>query len=199
MALDKNHFSNKLLQEKERLNKKMSQSEGLGRHENLKESTQELSLYDNHPADMGTENYERSKDLALHDHEMRKYRAIELALEKIEAGDYGLCEGCRQGIDPARLEEIPETRFCLKCKEREEMLTAVRERPLEEDTIKPPFPRSKDPDYTLYDREDAWQDVARFNRLHHVHYEDVGEDEESRGNVEETDKLSNEDYRKQLE
>jgi len=46
----------------------------------------------------------------------RKLKAINYALGQLEAGTYGICERCGQPIDPARLEAIPETTLCIKCK-----------------------------------------------------------------------------------
>ena len=40
---------------------------------------------------------------------------IEAALKKIKTGTYGICERCRQPIDPARLEAKPQALYCLKC------------------------------------------------------------------------------------
>ena len=41
-------------------------------------STGDLSAYDNHPGDEGTELYEREKDLALFEHEREHLHDIEL-------------------------------------------------------------------------------------------------------------------------
>jgi len=43
---------------------------------------------------------------------------IEHALEKIEKGTYGFCDGCGQPIDPERLKALPHTAFCLSCKSK---------------------------------------------------------------------------------
>jgi DnaK suppressor protein len=45
-----------------------------------------------------------------------KLRDINLALEKIKKGNYGICEKCQREIEIDRLEAIPEARFCKKCK-----------------------------------------------------------------------------------
>jgi len=45
-----------------------------------------------------------------------KWRNINLALEKIKKGNYGICEKCGKEIDEKRLKIYPEARFCLKCK-----------------------------------------------------------------------------------
>lgn len=60
----------------------------------MEDSTGELSNYDNHPGDQGTELYEREKDLALTEHDRDEIRDIERALSAIEAGEYGKCEVC---------------------------------------------------------------------------------------------------------
>ena len=44
-----------------------------------------------------------------------RLRDINLALEKIEKGQYGECEKCNKKIDENRLEVCPEARFCLGC------------------------------------------------------------------------------------
>lgn len=51
----------------------------------------------------------------IHEQE-RKLKAIEDVLQQAHQGMYGICERCGQPIDPARLEAIPETTFCLECK-----------------------------------------------------------------------------------
>lgn len=43
--------------------------------------------------------------------------SIEYALQQLQAGTpYGICERCGRPIDPARLEALPETTFCIQCK-----------------------------------------------------------------------------------
>jgi RNA polymerase-binding transcription factor DksA len=41
---------------------------------------------------------------------------VEHALQKYEAGTYGLCDSCGQAIEQARLEAIPQASLCMKCK-----------------------------------------------------------------------------------
>lgn len=41
---------------------------------------------------------------------------VEHALQKYEAGTYGLCDSCGQPIERARLEAIPQASLCLNCK-----------------------------------------------------------------------------------
>lgn len=43
---------------------------------------------------------------------------IEKALERIKNNEYGKCRVCKQQISQARLEIIPESDLCIKCKTR---------------------------------------------------------------------------------
>lgn len=45
-----------------------------------------------------------------------KLKEINLALEKMEKGKYGICEKCGGEIEEKLLKAYPETRFCQKCK-----------------------------------------------------------------------------------
>jgi len=47
-----------------------------------------------------------------------KLRDINLALEKIKKGKYGVCENCGKKISQKRLKVSPEARLCLKCGKR---------------------------------------------------------------------------------
>jgi DnaK suppressor protein len=45
---------------------------------------------------------------------------IDRALQKIEAGEFGICEECNEEISVKRLEARPETSLCIRCKEDQE-------------------------------------------------------------------------------
>ena len=42
-------------------------------------------------------------------------RDINLALEKIKKGTYGICEKCKKPISQARLKVYPQARYCKNC------------------------------------------------------------------------------------
>ncbi|MEK7070902.1 MAG: TraR/DksA C4-type zinc finger protein, partial [Patescibacteria group bacterium] len=48
----------------------------------------------------------------------RKVVDMDLALTKVEKGTYGRCEKCSMPIPLARLELIPEARFCIDCERK---------------------------------------------------------------------------------
>jgi len=66
-----------------------------------------------------TESFELEKRLALEKRIRDQLADVEHALQKFEQGTYGLCEGCGQPIDPARLEALPQAKLCLNCKAKD--------------------------------------------------------------------------------
>jgi RNA polymerase-binding transcription factor DksA len=72
--------------------------------------TSELADYDQHPADRGTDVFEREKDLSILDGLEAELAEIEAAIERIDQGTYGIDELTGEPIDPERLEVVPEAR-----------------------------------------------------------------------------------------
>ena len=72
--------------------------------------------------------YEREKTLALIRTLESKLESIEQALRLAERGTYGICEKCGEKIDPARLEALPHTTLCVKCKSQIERVAGLRAR-----------------------------------------------------------------------
>lgn len=119
----------------------------------------ELSTYDNHPGDIGSEVFERSKDLALRETAALTLTAVNEALEKINNGTYGFCDVCGEIIPKERLEAVPYTTLCRDCKDNEEKMPDRNIRPVEEEVLEKPFARTitDDPDAVWYDGENAWR------------------------------------------
>ncbi|MHB8158326.1 MAG: TraR/DksA C4-type zinc finger protein [Desulfocucumaceae bacterium] len=136
-----------------------------GLHESLAGSISELSMYDNHPADIGSEVFERSKDFALREDALHMASAIDDALYKIEKGTYGKCDLCGKDISLDRLEAIPYTTLCLDCKSEGELDTGAENRPVEEDVMEDVYARPFDDkvDNVEFDWEDSFQEVAGWN------------------------------------
>ena len=84
------------------------------RDESEDDSISELSSNDQHPADIGSETFEREKDLSILEQVESELADVEHALRRLEDGTYGTCEACGRPIDEARLEALPAARFCLK-------------------------------------------------------------------------------------
>ncbi len=52
--------------------------------------------------------------------ESRELGQIDMALEKINNGTYGVCEKCGEGISPARLKALPFASMCIRCQTEDE-------------------------------------------------------------------------------
>lgn len=125
--------------------------------ENAKESSGELSMYDNHPADMGTVLFEREKDLALHEHAESELSKVEDALLAIDKGSYGVCKVCNTVIPFERLEAVPYTALCIEhAKEGENNV----EKNVILNSVEDPFEQTRDKRGRDY--ENSFQEVAEF-------------------------------------
>jgi RNA polymerase-binding transcription factor DksA len=83
------------------------------RSESEQENLSELSTAAQHQADLGTETFDRERDLSILEQVEAELGDVEHALARLENGTYGLCEACGRPIDEARLEAQPATRFCM--------------------------------------------------------------------------------------
>ncbi|NUQ64927.1 MAG: TraR/DksA family transcriptional regulator [Pirellulales bacterium] len=52
--------------------------------------------------------------------ESRELARIEVALERMRQGEYGICEGCSTNIPMARLNALPYATLCIKCQREAE-------------------------------------------------------------------------------
>ncbi|NVK79758.1 TraR/DksA family transcriptional regulator [Streptomyces morookaense] len=71
-------------------------------------------------ADTGTKNIAREHELALAAHARETLQQTEHALERLDAGTYGLCESCGNPIGKARMQAFPRATLCVDCKQRQE-------------------------------------------------------------------------------
>lgn len=60
----------------------------------------------------------------LEGRERRQLDEVNAALGRLEAGTYGVCEGCSRPIPLARLRAMPSARFCVECQSLEERRSA---------------------------------------------------------------------------
>ncbi|MGM9923106.1 MAG: TraR/DksA C4-type zinc finger protein [Bacillus sp. (in: firmicutes)] len=151
-----------LLQQKEELQDTIERTNYNADERSLKNSVDELSSYDNHPADLGTELFEREKDHALEEHTLLEIEKIDAALKAIEDGTYGRCKICGKDISYERLEVVPYTLYCVDHTPERELGSDYR--PVEEDLLKPPSRNAFDTDKSslIYDDLDSFQEVARY-------------------------------------
>lgn len=58
---------------------------------------------------------ERFADVAVHGQMLQQVAAIDAALERLDAGTYGVCQVCGRAIPDERLEAIPWAATCVSC------------------------------------------------------------------------------------
>ncbi|WP_367125747.1 TraR/DksA C4-type zinc finger protein [Streptomyces phytohabitans] len=71
-------------------------------------------------ADTGTKNITREHEMALAANAREMVHQTERALERLEAGTYGLCESCGNAIGKARMQAFPRATLCVECKQKQE-------------------------------------------------------------------------------
>lgn len=130
-----NDLKQRLLSDKERLEEQLESRDETNRDYSLRESTGELSAADNHPADVGTEVFERERDLAIQGTLEHELQQIHSALQRMDQGEYGTCAVCGLQIPYERLEALPYTAHCLEHAPRKD---TNDNRPVEEDVMTPP-------------------------------------------------------------
>jgi DnaK suppressor protein len=100
------YFKEKLLEMKKENESKISDNEGNSPNDTISE----LADYDNHPADMATEQFEQERDAGLNMVREDRLTEINDALERIEKGTYGYSEKSGKPIPVERLEIMPTAR-----------------------------------------------------------------------------------------
>ncbi len=73
----------------------------------------------------GTER-DRELGLLLSNRDRAKLKAIDVALERIEDGTYGICEECEKKIRLERLKVMPFARYCVNCQSKMEKEDSLR-------------------------------------------------------------------------
>ncbi|MDT0614486.1 TraR/DksA family transcriptional regulator [Streptomyces lancefieldiae] len=71
-------------------------------------------------ADTGSKNITREHELALAANAREMLTQTERALERLDAGTYGLCENCGNPIGKARMQAFPRATLCVECKQKQE-------------------------------------------------------------------------------
>jgi DnaK suppressor protein len=78
------------------------------------------------PTDRATLESDRNFMLRIRDRERKLIVKIREALERIEDGNFGVCELCGDDIGIERLKARPVTTLCIDCKRKEEASEKAR-------------------------------------------------------------------------
>jgi len=141
---------------------RIAASDARGLEDAARDAVGELSMADNHPADLASETFERGKDAALLENDELRLERIRAALRAMDEGAWGVCRTCGEPIPRERLEAVPETLYCVR--HSPQRIESER-RPAEEEALEPPFGRTSldgESSWTGFDSEDAWQIVESY-------------------------------------
>lgn len=78
------------------------------------------------PTDRASLESERNFMLRIRDRERRLLSKITSAMERIDSGEFGICEMCGDEIGEERLEARPVTTQCISCKKKQEAIEKAR-------------------------------------------------------------------------
>lgn len=161
---DPQYWQRRIAAEEQRLRRTIRAIEDRGLSMTQGDAYGESAMYDNHPADVGSETFEREKDLGLKLGAVARLERLGHARERLRQGVYHRCELCGGPIDPERHEAMPDATLCIDCQTRRDAEPEQRDRPIEEELLYPPFGRTwlDGTGAVGYDGEDTWQDVANY-------------------------------------
>ena len=107
-----------LLNEKERIVEQLRQLERLSATDGSFRTADEIPHHSIHIAEFASDNQAIDAALGLRNMKEDQLSEIVEALDKIEKGEFGICESCGSAIDFERLLVLPSAKFCLQCKRK---------------------------------------------------------------------------------
>ncbi|MFA7532818.1 MAG: TraR/DksA C4-type zinc finger protein [Tissierellaceae bacterium] len=162
-------FRKRLLKEKYNLLKTLNGMENMKEFGSMDIYHSELSNYDNHPADIGTELFMMEQDNGFKNGMKSTISEIDDSLNDINKGTYGICRECGNKISEDRLDAIPYVKTCVDCTDKKDSI-------IDKDMDNRQFISLKrgkgssfsdtTEDMVQLDREDTYQKVAQYNHVH---------------------------------
>ena len=67
--------------------------------------------------DRANSAYNREFMLSLSGSEREVLKEIESAIDRVDSGEYGVCNACEEKIPARRLQAVPWARYCIDCQE----------------------------------------------------------------------------------
>ena len=89
-----------------------------GDHEAMVAASLDTNADDEHDPEGTTIAFERSQIGALVRQVRHHVAEVDAALDRVDAGTYGVCEVCGRDIGAPRLEALPAARTCIACASR---------------------------------------------------------------------------------
>ena len=110
-------FKRRLEEERERLEDLIADYERELEEARLTESSSDRSP-DPGNAEASSMKLEYAKELSIEQNTLDLLGKVNRALERVEAGTYGICESCGNAIPVERLDVLPYSTLCVECASR---------------------------------------------------------------------------------
>ena len=110
-------FKSMILAKKTKLVEELGLLETTSLFGNSSRENTDLSGLSNHMADSASDFNTLETNFELAEREGKYLVYLEDALERIEAGTYGICKNCESLIPKLRLEHVPTATRCVECKQ----------------------------------------------------------------------------------
>jgi DnaK suppressor protein len=110
-------FKKRLEEEKERLEEQVADYERVLEEARMTESSSDRSP-DPGNAEASSMKLEYAKELSIEQNTLDLLSKANRALERVDAGTYGICESCGKSIPIERLEVLPYSTVCVECAAR---------------------------------------------------------------------------------
>jgi DnaK suppressor protein len=79
------------------------------------------------PGDQASAEADQNFNLRLREREQKLLKKVDEAIERIQTGNFGICESCGGEISLERLKARPVTTLCIDCKTRQEEEEKIRQ------------------------------------------------------------------------
>ena len=110
-------FRKRLEEERERLEELIADYERELEEARLTESSSDRSP-DPGNAEASSMKLEYAKELSIEQNTLDLLSKVNRALERVDAGTYGICESCGNAIPVERLDVLPYSTLCVECASR---------------------------------------------------------------------------------
>lgn len=111
--MDRDYFRDLLIRTRDEVTRSLEPIQARLR-EPQRDSSGELALVDQHPADLATDTEMRELDITTAVLFEARLGLIDDALKRLDDGTYGTCRVCGRPIPAERLELVAETPYCVE-------------------------------------------------------------------------------------
>ena len=117
---DLKYFEKLITEKKIKLAEELGYMQESSLGKTTKEMSGDLSSYSLHMADQASDSLEQEQNFHLAEREGQFLHHLNEAMYRIKEGTYGICKSCGNLIAKERLEAVPHTTMCIKCKSAEQ-------------------------------------------------------------------------------